>query len=74
MILETSIETEGILNEFNPGFQLAFSEEGVGPSDHASFYLQNIPVIYFSTGAHSDYHTPNDDSEFINFKGTQEVT
>ncbi len=71
---KTAKETESILNEFNPGFELAFSEEGVGPSDHASFYLQNIPVFFISTGAHSDYHTPNDDTEFINFDGLQQVS
>lgn len=71
---KTSKETEQILKDLNPGFQLAFSGEGVGPSDHASFYLQNIPVIYISTGAHSDYHTPQDDAEFINFEGAKKVT
>jgi len=71
---KTSIETEQILNDLNPGFSLALSEEGVGPSDHASFYLQNVPVFFISTGAHSDYHTPNDDTEFINFEGARKVT
>ena len=70
---KTAKETEGILNELNPGFQLAFSEEGVGPSDHASFYLQNIPVYFISTGAHSDYHTPNDDANRINYNGLKKV-
>jgi membrane-associated protease RseP (regulator of RpoE activity) len=71
---KTAKETEDILKNLNPGFQLAFSGEGVGPSDHASFYLQNIPVFFISTGAHSDYHTPGDDVEFINFEGTKEVS
>lgn len=71
---KTSEETEQILNDLNPGFNLALSEEGVGPSDHASFYLQNVPVFFISTGAHSDYHTPNDDTEFINFEGARKVT
>lgn len=70
---KTAKETEGILNELNPGFQLAFSEEGVGPSDHASFYLQNIPVFFISTGAHSDYHTPNDDADLIHYNGLKKV-
>jgi len=70
---KTSKETEQILNDLNPGFQLALSGEGVGPSDHASFYLQNIPVFFISTGAHSDYHTPQDDAEFINFEGAKKV-
>ncbi len=70
---KTAAETEELLNRLNPGFQLAFSEEGVGPSDHASFYLENIPVFFISTGAHSDYHTPSDDAEFINFDGVKKV-
>lgn len=70
---KTAKETEQILNDNNTGFQLAFSGEGIGPSDHASFYLQNIPVFFISTGAHSDYHTPQDDTEFINFEGAQKV-
>ena len=34
----------------------------VGPSDHTSFYLNDIPVLHFFTGQHSDYHKPSDDS------------
>ena len=70
---QTSKETETLLNDLNTGFTLGFSPEGVGPSDHASFYLQNIPVIYFSTGAHSDYHTPQDDADKINYEGEQRI-
>ncbi|QGY46686.1 M20/M25/M40 family metallo-hydrolase [Maribellus comscasis] len=69
----TSKEAEDLLKELNNGFELAFSEEGVGPSDHASFYLQNIPVFFISTGAHSDYHTPNDDPQFINYEGERKL-
>jgi len=70
---KTSIETEEILKRLNTGFELALSPEGIGPSDHASFYLQNVPVFFISTGAHSDYHTPLDDVQFINFDGVKEV-
>lgn len=70
---KTAKETEDILNKLNSGFQLAFFEEGVGPSDHASFYLQSIPVFFISTGAHSDYHTPNDDADLIHFNGLKKV-
>ncbi len=69
----TSLETEGILKEFNPGFELAFSEEGIGPSDHASFYLQEVPVFFISTGAHSDYHTPSDDADRIDYPGMKKI-
>ena len=46
---------------------------GIGPSDHTSFYLQNIPVLHFFTGQHSDYHKPSDDFEKLNYKGMQLV-
>jgi Zn-dependent M28 family amino/carboxypeptidase len=70
---QTARETEALLNSLNTGFSLALSPEGVGPSDHASFYLQNIPVFFISTGAHSDYHTPLDDADRINYEGTKKV-
>lgn len=46
---------------------------GVGPSDHTSFYLKNIPVLFFFTGQHSDYHKPTDDVEKVNFSGEKKV-
>ena len=70
---QTSAESEKLMTDLNTGFELTFAPEGVGPSDHASFYLQNIPVFFVSTGAHPDYHTPNDDAEFINYEGTKKV-
>ena len=70
---QTSKETESLLKDLNTGFELAFSPEGVGPSDHTAFYLQNIPVFFISTGAHPDYHTPLDDADRINYDGTQKV-
>ncbi len=70
---QTAKETESILADLNPGFELAMSPEGVGPSDHASFYLQNVPVLFISTGAHSDYHSPLDDADRINYEGMKKV-
>ncbi|MEP0713292.1 M28 family peptidase [Algoriphagus sp.] len=49
--------------------KLVTSESGVGPSDHTSFYLQDLPVLHFFTGQHEDYHKPTDDSELINYEG-----
>ncbi|SRX53740.1 M20/M25/M40 family metallo-hydrolase [Aequorivita sp. CIP111184] len=45
------------------------NESGVGPSDHTSFYLADIPVLHFFTGQHEDYHKPSDDTEKVNFDG-----
>ncbi len=49
------------------------SESGVGPSDHTSFYYQEIPVLHFFTGTHEDYHKPSDDTEKINFEGEAQL-
>lgn len=46
---------------------------GVGPSDHTSFYLKDIPVLHFFTGAHADYHKPTDDWDKINLEGQKQV-
>lgn len=39
---------------------------GVGASDHTSFYNRKIPVLFFFTGTHNDYHKPVDDADRIN--------
>lgn len=49
--------------------KLVTSESGVGPSDHTSFYLQDLPVLHFFTGQHEDYHKPSDDADKINYDG-----
>ena len=54
-------------------FQSKFDSSGVGPSDHTSFYLEDVPVLHFFTGQHKDYHKPTDDTEFINFEGIEKV-
>ena len=56
------------------GIQTRTTTSGVGPSDHTSFYLQNIPVLHFFSGQHSHYHKPSDDSEKINFTGMLAVS
>ena len=44
-----------------------------GRSDHASFYREDIPVLFFFTGAHQDYHKPSDDWDKIDYQGEKEV-
>ena len=48
-------------------FELTMNEDGFGPSDHQSFYVKQIPVLFFWTGTHSDYHKPSDTFEKINY-------
>lgn len=70
----TSSDWKDILNNYNKyGFKLTFNDEGFGPSDHSSFYGKKIPVLFFFTGTHEDYHKPSDDTEKINFTGEKDI-
>lgn len=64
---QTLFANKGILN-------IAEHESGVGPSDHTSFYLVDIPVLHFFTGQHGDYHKPTDDTEKLNFDGMELIS
>lgn len=61
------------LSDNNTFLKIKFDSSGTGPSDHTSFYRKNIPVLFFFTGTHSDYHKPGDDAEKINYTGEQQV-
>ena len=50
-------------------FAIKIDSSGTGPSDHTSFYRKDIPVLFFFTGLHSDYHKPTDDADKINYTG-----
>ncbi|MBW7890736.1 MAG: M28 family peptidase, partial [Chitinophagaceae bacterium] len=54
-------------------FSIKTDSSGTGPSDHTSFYLKNIPVLFFFTGLHHDYHKPSDDADKINYKGEAQI-
>ena len=58
-------------NHYN--FKIVSDSSGIGPSDHTSFYLKNIPVLFIYTGTHGDYHKPSDDYEKINFDGLTKI-
>ena len=65
----TSPYFKQVISSSNKGFKIIENESGVGPSDHTSFYLVDIPVLHFFTGQHEDYHKPGDDSEKLNYDG-----
>ena len=48
-------------------FQLTLNEDGFCPSDHSSFYAKQLPVLFFWTGTHNDYHKPSDTFDKINY-------
>ncbi len=54
-------------------FGIKVDSSGSGPSDHTSFYRKDIPVLFFFTGQHKDYHRPSDDADRINYNGELQV-
>lgn len=62
-----------IAHDAAKSFNLSLSEDGFGPSDHSSFYGKQIPVLFFFTGAHEDYHKPSDTADKINYDGQARI-
>lgn len=54
-----------------PQLVVRIDSSGTGPSDHTSFYRKDIPVLFYFTGLHTDYHKPSDDADKINYGGEQ---
>jgi aminopeptidase YwaD len=52
---------------------LVAQDSPFAPSDHTSFYSAGVPVLFFYTGGHEDYHTPRDTMDKINAPGMAEV-
>ena len=69
----TSPEWSKILPEKTKSLNVKFDSSGIGPSDHTSFYLKDIPVLFFFTGSSPDYHKPTDDADKINFIGEYRI-
>lgn len=64
--------TTGML--YVPAFKLQLNEDGFGPSDHSSFYAKKVPVLFFFTGTHENYHKPSDTADKINYEGLLKIT
>ncbi|MEM9586699.1 MAG: M28 family peptidase [Planctomycetota bacterium] len=66
----------GLVDRVNEGldFRLFKVPSGYGPSDHQSFYQAGIPVLFFFTGLHGDYHRPSDDADKLNVPGMVRIT
>ncbi len=60
-----SYSAENLIIRKNPG--------GIGGSDHTNFYLQDIPVLFYFTGIHEDYHRPGDTPDKINYQGMTQI-
>lgn len=74
-----AVGTSPVWNDLLPNIKrgrlnIKTTESGIGPSDHTSFYLKDIPVLHFFTGQHRQYHKPEDDVPLINFPGIYDVS
>ncbi|RXK83916.1 M28 family peptidase [Filimonas effusa] len=52
---------------------IRFDSSGAGPSDHAAFYHKGVPVLFFFTNSHEDYHKASDDADKINYEGALSI-
>jgi aminopeptidase YwaD len=71
----TSPIWKGMLDSLNNiyKFTAVYNQDGYGPSDHSSFYSKDVPVLFFFTGLHKDYHRPTDKWNLINADGEVKV-
>jgi hypothetical protein len=73
--IETSPRFPKLVAKAAAGLPIAveLSTGGYSASDQTSFYAQDVPVLFFFTGSHSEYHTPDDDVVLLNSAGEADV-
>ncbi len=71
----TATQFDEMVDKYNQkyNFKLKKTKAGMGPSDHQSFFLKQLPVLFFFTGLHTDYHRPTDTWEKINYVGMLKI-
>ncbi len=69
----TSSKWSEILTKTPTSLIAHYDSAGTGPSDHASFYRKDMPVLFMFTGSHSDYHKATDDWDKINYVGEKDI-
>jgi hypothetical protein len=69
----TSSKWSQIWKALSTPLVVKFDSTGSGPSDHASFYRAGVPVQFFFTGSHPDYHKASDDADKINYEATANI-
>ena len=68
----TAASFESLLQDASPDVSIKLKNMGRGgrgPSDHMSFAMKKVPVMFFFTGLHGDYHRPTDTVDKVNFNG-----
>ena len=72
---ESAKEFPDIINGLPERYRLTVlpDKSGLGGSDHMNFLAAGIPSLFFFTGAHPEYHTPQDLPVTLNYRGLAEV-
>lgn len=60
-------------DNYEGDFKVSTKESGAAPSDNTAFYNHGMPVLFFFTGSHKDYHKPSDDAELVDNEGVTAV-
>ena len=71
--VNVNVNGQAVVAAPGKSFELTMNEDGFGPSDHSSFYAKQVPVLFFWTGTHNDYHKPSDTYEKINYEGEARI-
>jgi aminopeptidase YwaD len=66
-------EWESMLNTLTSKYKMTVKDGAVGSSDHASFTAKKVPSLFFTTGAHEDYHKSTDDHDKINYEAMRGI-
>jgi hypothetical protein len=72
----TAAPLKGLLKAVDDASPLEFKnmgDGGLGPSDHMSFAQKKVPVLFFFSGTHEDYHRPTDTADKVNYDGVAQV-
>lgn len=69
----TSSEFPGIFEKVSTNLKYNKGNDGSGGSDQTSFYKKDIPVLFFHTGGHEDYHKSTDDAHKINYTSLKAI-
>ena len=69
----TSSKFPAIFEGISSKLKFNRSRDGSGGSDQTSFYKKDIPVLFFHTGGHEDYHKPGDDPEKIDYQALEAI-
>ena len=55
------------------GLPITLQDDSYLPTDASSFYMRGVPILSAFTGAHSEYHTPRDTPDKLNYDGAAQV-